>query len=205
MRLAFTACVTATLFLFAAAPALAQSQINTVPGVQLPQSAVQPVVLSAQQAQLRRLQLARAAGAALPPAGLRVAATLSVNAPSVPNAYLQFYNLAYFMPHVSLYGTATMRANTAPGDISWVKISYRADAGVRYIIDCAVTGDARRFQFERLNGSPRDSRDTTTTSVSDGRVSLVTTPAAATGEVNVYLKGLDANWYFHQCELTPIR
>jgi hypothetical protein len=202
MRFSFAALVTAASLCMAPASA----QVSTVPSVQLPRDVVtQPIILSTEQARLRRVAIARAAGATPPASGLTEATTLSVNAPSVRNARLQFNNLAYYLPHVSLYGSATMRANSAPGDISWVDIRFRADARTRYIIDCAITGPATRFQYERLTGGPRDPRENTTTSVSDGRVSMVTPAAAATGDMTVFLKGLNGNWYFHQCEIVPIR
>lgn len=196
MRLALLAFFAVALL--SAVPAAAQ--IN----VQLPENAVRPAPITPQALELRRVQLLRAAGVTPPPGGLREATTASVGTPVSGSVRLQFYGLTHYLPQIPTYGSATMRANPA-GDISWVQIRFRADAGVRYIVDCTVSGPAANFQFERLTGGLRDPRDASTTTASGGRVAVVLTPAAATGDQTVFLKARDNHWYFHQCEVVPVR
>ncbi len=202
MRMALTAFFAAALF--CAGDAAAQIAAQT-PNLQLPNN--QPTVLSAPAVEARRVQILRAAGVQPPPGGLSTATTLSVNTPTVPGARLNFHNLAFYLPSVASGGTATMRPNAGPGDISYVDIRFRADARVRYIVDCVVTGQATTYQFERLTGprtAPRETRETTTVTRSEGRVATLVPPAAVTGDQTLYLKSRE-QWWFHQCEIVPVR
>ena len=199
MKIALIACVAATLLLASGAAA-------QVPNVQLPEAAIQPRALPEAALQARRIQILRTAGVPVPPAGLREVTTLSVNAQSLPNARLQFYGLSSYLPGVSsIFGSAAFRANAVATDAVSINIAFRGDARTRYIVDCMVSGPARSFQFERLTGGLRDPREISTVTVSEGRVSTLVPPPAATGEQRLLLKGLDNSYYFHQCEIVPVR
>lgn len=196
MKRALLACVIATL---GAGVAWAQQpQIS-------PQVRQQMQTRTLLQPTPRQLELLRAAG--VPDIGptLRASTTVTVRNPVAEFASLHFEDVQEYDPEINAIGSAVMQGvlGANPGE---VRLHFRAEPNLRYIVDCRVQGPDNAYRFRsRLQTStgPRDEEITVT--VSGGRAGIVIQPVRdpARRWVTIQSNGRHL-WQFNACDVTPV-